>query len=102
MSHHEIERTALRSRMLGGLTAADAGATFTIAGWVHRRRDLGGLYFLDLRDRSGLLQVSVGPDWTDPESLDVARELGAEDVILVEGRVELRPDPNPHLPTGAV
>jgi aspartyl-tRNA synthetase len=102
MSHHEIERTALRSRMLGGLTAADAGATFTLAGWVHRRRDLGGLYFLDLRDRSGLLQVSVGPDWTDPESLDVARELGAEDVILVEGRVELRPDPNPHLPTGAV
>lgn len=102
MSRHEIERTALRARMVGGLTAADAGANLTLTGWVHRRRDLGGLYFVDLRDRSGLLQVSVGPDWTDAEGLAVTRDLGAEDVIRVEGRVELRPDPNPNLPTGAV
>jgi aspartyl-tRNA synthetase len=102
MSHHEIERTALRSRMVGALTAADVGATLTLAGWVHRRRDLGGLFFVDLRDRSGLLQVSVGPDWTNPAGVEVARGLGAEDVVLVEGRVELRPDPNPNMPTGQV
>ncbi|GMV04195.1 MAG: aspartate--tRNA(Asp/Asn) ligase [Gemmatimonadota bacterium] len=102
MSQHEIERTALRTRMVGGLTAADAGATLALTGWVHRRRDLGGLYFVDLRDRSGLLQVSVGPDWTDAAGLAATRDLGAEDVIRVEGRVELRPDPNPNLPTGAV
>ena len=102
MSRQEIERTAFRDRMVGGLTAADAGTTLTLTGWVHRRRDLGGLYFVDLRDRSGLLQVSVGPDWTDAEGLEVARDLGAEDVIRVEGRVELRPDPNPNMPTGEV
>jgi aspartyl-tRNA synthetase len=102
MSQHEIERTALRDCMVGGLTAADVGTTLMLAGWVHRRRDLGGLYFVDLRDRSGLLQVSVGPDWTDTAGLEVARGLGAEDVVRVEGRVELRPDPNPNMPTGQV
>jgi aspartyl-tRNA synthetase len=102
MSHQEIERTAFRTRMVGGLTAADVGSTLTLTGWVHRRRDLGGLYFVDLRDRSGLVQVSIGPDWTDAVGVEVARDLGAEDVILVEGRVEARPDPNPHMATGAV
>lgn len=102
MSQHEIERTAFRHRMVGGITAANEGETLRLAGWVHRRRDLGGLYFLDLRDRSGLMQVSVGPDWTDDASLEVVRNLGAEDVIAVEGRVERRPDPNPLLPTGEV
>ena len=58
--------TALRTSFLGGLTAADQGRELTLTGWVHRRRDLGGLLFVDLRDRSGLLQVSIGPDWTDP------------------------------------
>jgi aspartyl-tRNA synthetase len=102
MSQHDNERTALRDRMVGGLTAADVGATLTLTGWVHRRRDLGGLFFVDLRDRSGLLQVSVGPDWTDAAGLEATRALGAEDVIRVEGRVELRPDPNPAMPTGQV
>lgn len=102
MKHLETERTALRTRMVGGLTSADVGTTLTLTGWVHRRRDLGGLYFIDLRDRSGLMQVSVGPDWTDDAGLEVARSLGAEDVILVEGRVELRPDPNPAMATGEV
>ncbi len=102
MSQHEIERTALRNRMVGGITAADVGATLTLTGWVHRRRDLGGLYFVDLRDRSGLLQVSVGPDWTDADGMEATRALGAEDVVRVEGRVERRPDPNPNMPTGEV
>jgi aspartyl-tRNA synthetase len=90
--------------MMGGITAVDAGANLTLCGWVHRRRDLGGLYFIDLRDRSGVLQVSVGPDWTDPQSLDLARELGAEDVVEVVGEVFLRPPEarNPEMPTGEV
>jgi aspartyl-tRNA synthetase len=69
---------------------------------VHRRRDLGGLLFVDLRDRSGLLQVSFGPGWTEPESLQLSHTLGSEDVVIVEGRVERRPDPNPEMPTGEV
>ncbi|MDH5590847.1 MAG: OB-fold nucleic acid binding domain-containing protein, partial [Gemmatimonadota bacterium] len=48
--------------MVGRVDAAQAGATVRLTGWVHRRRDLGGLLFVDLRDRSGLLQVSFGPD----------------------------------------
>jgi aspartyl-tRNA synthetase len=90
--------------MVGRLTAADAGTHVRLAGWVHRRRDLGGVFFVDLRDRSGLLQVSVGPDWTEPESLALTRELGAEEVIEVEGEITLRPREalNPEMPTGEV
>ncbi len=102
MSQIEIERTALRSRMVGGITADDVGATLTLTGWVHRRRDLGGLFFVDLRDRSGLVQVSVGPEWTDAAGLETVKALGAEDVVRVEGRVERRPDANLHMLTGEV
>jgi len=100
----ETEGTALRSRMVGGLRDGDAGSRLRLTGWVHRRRDLGGLIFVDLRDRSGLLQLSLGPDWTSPDSLEVAKRLGAEDVVAVEGTVHLRPEGsrNPELPTGGV
>jgi aspartyl-tRNA synthetase len=89
---------------MGGITGEDAGARLRLCGWVHRRRDLGGLYFIDLRDRSGVFQVSIGPDWTDPESLELARTLGAEDVVEVEGEVILRPEDarNPEMATGEV
>jgi aspartyl-tRNA synthetase len=102
MTDFEIERTSLRTRMVGGLRAVDVGTELHLAGWVHRRRDLGGLLFVDLRDRSGLVQVSFGPGWTGAESLDVAHGLGPEDVISVVGRVERRPEANPDLPTGEV
>jgi aspartyl-tRNA synthetase len=102
MSHDPTERTQQRSRMVGGLGAEDAGSELRLTGWVHRRRDLGGLYFVDLRDRSGLLQVSFGPDFTERESLERVKELGAEDVVAVEGTVERRPEANPELPTGEV
>ena len=92
MTDIDIEKTELRSRMVGGLRASDEGATETLAGWVHRRRDLGGLLFVDLRDRSGLVQVSFGPDWTEPESMERAHTIGHEDVILVRGVVGARPD----------
>jgi aspartyl-tRNA synthetase len=104
MAQRDIEKTQLRTRMIGGLRASDAGATETLAGWVHRRRDLGGLVFVDLRDRSGLVQVSFGPDWTEAESLEAAHRIGHEDVILVEGEVAERPEgaTNDDLSTGDV
>ena len=86
----ELEKTSFRSRLVGKVTAAEAGSTIRLCGWVHRRRDLGGLYFIDLRDRSGILQVSVGPDWTEAASLGQVRDLGAEDVVEVEGEVILQ------------
>ena len=100
----ELERTRLRDRMVGGLRSRDAGVSARLAGWIHRRRDLGGLVFVDLRDRSGLVQVSFGPDWTDPESLELAHGLGHEDVVRIEGTVELRPEEarNADLATGDV
>jgi aspartyl-tRNA synthetase len=91
MTDIDIERTALRSRMVGGIRADHEGVELKLAGWVHRRRDLGGLIFLDLRDRSGLVQVSLGPDWTEADSLELAHRLGAEDVVAVVGSVVTRP-----------
>ena len=88
----ENERTQMRSRMVGGLRVEHAGEQIELAGWVHRRRNLGGLVFVDLRDRSGLLQVSFGPDWTDAASMHAAGDIGHEDVIRVVGTVELRPE----------
>jgi len=96
--------TSLRSSLAGTLRRTDAGDRVRLAGWVHRRRDLGGLVFVDLRDRSGRIQLSFGPDWTPPEALERARRLGAETVIAVEGDVVARPaeNVNPDLPTGEI
>ncbi len=80
------------------------GDEVRIAGWVHRRRDLGGLVFLDVRDRSGVLQVSAGPDWTSGAAMEAVRGLGVEDVIAVRGVVTARPQEarNPGMATGDV
>ncbi|MCY4648096.1 MAG: aspartate--tRNA ligase [Gammaproteobacteria bacterium] len=104
MTDPKLERTFWRSRMAGSLREQDAGRTHHLAGWVHRRRDLGGMVFIDLRDRSGIVQVSFGPDWTEPESFAAAGKLGAEDVIAVRGEVVRRPPEarNPDMATGAV
>ena len=104
MSETSIERTQIRSRMVGRIRASHEGSEVTLAGWVHRRRDLGGLLFVDLRDRSGLVQVSFGPDWTEEASLECARGLGHEDVIQVKGIVVLRPQgaQNPDMGTGEI
>ncbi len=104
MTDPTLERTAWRSRMAGSLRERDAGRTHRLAGWVHRRRNLGGVAFVDLRDRSGIVQVSFGPDWTEPESFEGAGSLGAEDVIAVRGEVVRRPPEarNPEMATGAV
>ncbi|MFP3947882.1 MAG: aspartate--tRNA ligase [Longimicrobiales bacterium] len=104
MTEHGHEVTAYRTRMVGRLRVEDAGADHRLVGWAHRRRDLGGLVFIDLRDRSGLLQVSFGPDWTDEESLERIHGVGQEDVLQVEGEVVLRPEDarNPEIETGDV
>ena len=85
----------------GTLRSEDVGQRVTLKGWVHRRRDLGGLIFLDLRDGSGIAQVVVHPD----EAPDAARVLDPvrnEWVIAVEGEVVEREAPNPDMPTGRI
>jgi aspartyl-tRNA synthetase len=88
-----MSATAFRTHRSGALTRAEAGQKVRLGGWVHRRRDLGGLVFVDLRDRAGLVQLSCNPAWTPPEVMERAAGLGAETVILVSGTVELRPEP---------
>jgi aspartyl-tRNA synthetase len=91
--------TALRTHRGGSLTRNHVGQEVRLGGWVHRRRDLGGLVFVDLRDRAGLVQLSFNPEWTSTDVMERAAALGAETVVLVTGTVELRPEPSrdPHL-----
>jgi aspartyl-tRNA synthetase len=86
--------TAFRTHLAGSLTRADVGREVRLGGWVHRRRDLGGLVFIDLRDRAGLVQLSCNPAWTPSEVMARAAGLGAETVVLARGTVELRPEPS--------
>ncbi len=97
-------RTSYRTHMAGELRAQHVGEQVRLAGWVHRRRDLGGLIFVDLRDRAGLVQVSIDPGAVSEETLEAARRLGSEVVIAVEGQVSARPaeSVNPDLATGEV
>jgi aspartyl-tRNA synthetase len=90
--------------MAGDLRASDAGREVRLVGWVHRRRDLGGLIFLDLRDRSGRLQLSLGPATATAGVLERARRIGAEWVIAVSGTVARRPAQavNTELSTGEI
>src|SRR6202011_2701179 len=92
-----------RTHMCGELRAADAGQRALLMGWVHRRRDLGGVIFIHLRDRGGVTQL-VFREETDAALHEKVEKLGAEYVIAVEGRVEQRtPDTiNPNIPTGEV
>jgi aspartyl-tRNA synthetase len=87
----------IRSHEAGALRAADAGEQVRLAGWVARRRDHGGVVFIDLRDGSGIVQVVLREE-------DVAHELRAEFCVLVTGAVRLRPEgnENPELATGEI
>lgn len=86
----------LRTHLAGNLRAADAGATVTLSGWVGRRRDHGGVAFIDLRDASGFAQVVLRED--------IAHSLRTEYVVQVTGEVRLRPEgsTNPNLPSGEI
>ena len=83
--------TTYRSTLCGALRAEHVGTTVRLGGWVHRARDLGGLVFIDLRDRAGLVQVSFDPSLAGAELAARAAALGAETVVLVEGTVHERP-----------
>jgi aspartyl-tRNA synthetase len=83
--------TATRSHLAGELRASHAGAKVKLGGWVHRTRNLGGIVFLDLRDRAGLVQVSFDPKATPADVIERAGKLGLETVITVEGEVMSRP-----------
>jgi len=99
-----VTRTTLRTHRCGALRAADVGQRVRLGGWVHRRRDLGGIVFLDLRDRDGLVQVAVGPGWASPDLVLRAQTVGTEAVVVVEGEVVARPPAmrNSELATGDV
>jgi len=96
--------TTLRTHTCGALRGSDAGAEIRLGGWVHRKRDLGELVFVDLRDRSGLVQISFDPRYTPTETVRLAATLGPESVVLVEGEVVARPTEmrNADLTTGDV
>jgi aspartyl-tRNA synthetase len=92
-----------RNAWAGDLDAARAEQEATVSGWVHRRRDHGGLIFIDLRDRSGILQLVFHPD-TAPGAHAEAHKLRSEDVITVSGDVRRRApeNVNPQLATGEI
>ena len=101
---NDLSATSLRTHLCGELRAALAGQRVRLGGWVHRRRDLGGIVFVDLRDRAGLVQVAFGPGWSPADVLERAGALGSEWVVLVEGEVVQRPDAarNTEMATGDV
>ena len=90
----------LRSHAAGSLRSTDAGQTVTLAGWVARRRDHGGVIFIDLRDSSGVAQVV----FRDADVLEQAHRLRAEFCVAVDGVVEVRPEgnANPDIATGDI
>ncbi|MEM8984720.1 MAG: aspartate--tRNA ligase [Pseudomonadota bacterium] len=92
----------MRTHYCGAVDASLIDKTVSVTGWIHRRRDHGGVIFVDLRDREGLLQVVFDPD--DAAMFAAAERLRSEYVLAVEGRVRARPEGtvNPDLPTGEV
>ena len=90
-----------RTKYCGALRAADADTDVVLMGWVHRRRDLGQLIFIDLRDRAGIAQIVFNQE-QHPEAHAKAEELRSEFVVAVEGRVVRRQKANPDISTGEV
>ena len=93
-----------RTAMCGNVTAEYVGKEITVMGWVHRRRDLGGLIFLQLRDRSGIVQVVFDTDVCERELLDKASTIKLEYVVTVVGKVRRRigNNINPSMKTGEI
>jgi aspartyl-tRNA synthetase len=90
-----------RTHYCGALRANDAGTEVVIMGWVHRRRDLGQLIFIDLRDRAGIAQIVVNKE-DHPHIHAKAEQLRSEFVVAIKGQVIKRQKPNPEIATGEV
>ncbi len=91
-----------RTMYAGRVRNEHIGQIITLKGWVGRRRDLGGLIFIDLRDREGIMQLVINPEEVDAAVMAIAEGLRSEYVIEVTGTVEAREQANDKLPTGAV
>ena len=93
----------LKTHTCGELRKENIGQTVTLAGWAHRRRDHGGLIFIDLRDHFGLTQITFNPEFSG-DAHKVATDVRAEFVLRVTGKVGARPagQENPNLPTGDI
>jgi aspartyl-tRNA synthetase len=93
----------MKTHTCGELRPSNAGETVTLAGWVHRRRDQGGLIFIDLRDRWGITQAVVDAD-SSPEAHAIASEARSEYVLQIVGKVRIRPEgtANAELETGEI
>jgi aspartyl-tRNA synthetase len=90
-----------RTNYCGEVRASDAGRAAVVMGWVHRRRDLGQLLFLDVRDRTGIVQVVFNKE-TQPAAHAKAEQARSEFVVAVEGKVVKREKANPEIPTGEI
>lgn len=92
----------MRTHYCGSLTEAQIDQTVTLCGWVHRRRDHGGVIFLDMRDRDGLVQVVIDPD--TPEAFATADKARSEYVLKITGRVRRRYEgtENPNMVSGQI
>ncbi len=92
-----------RTHKCNELSASQVGQTVTVSGWVNRQRNLGGMIFIDLRDRDGLLQINVDPQ-ANPQAHKIAEQVRAEYVIRVSGKISQRPEgmTNPDMLTGEI
>ncbi|AHM56280.1 aspartyl-tRNA synthetase AspS [Peptoclostridium acidaminophilum DSM 3953] len=90
-----------RTHYCGSLREANIGEDVVLMGWVQRKRNLGGLIFVDLRDRDGITQIVFDTD-ISPEAFNKAEKLGSEYVIAVMGKVYERESKNPNMPTGDI
>ena len=98
-----MDREFKRTGYCGDFRISDVGKEVVLNGWVHRRRDHGGLIFIDLRDRTGIIQLVFDPKYSK-DSFEIAQELKNEWVIGVRGQIVKRPSgsENPKIPTGEV
>ena len=96
--------TTERTGLCGALRAEDVGSTVTLGGWIESSRNLGGMVFLSVRDRAGVVQISFNPDFTPPAVIEAASAANLESVVRVEGVVALRPAnmANPDMDSGAI
>ena len=92
----------MRTQYCGEVSESLIDQEVTVCGWVHRRRDHGGVIFIDLRDRSGLLQMVFDPD--NPDMFMMAEKVRNEFVLRIRGKVRHRPEgtTNTNMPTGMV